>query len=169
MAVVHIFEIEKAIREAFRKTVIDYDSNRIFLEEDCRACFYHHMRPFIEKHSELEMLLSHNVEFVENKVIKPDVFIFRNEVYLVAMEFKCDSYNRPYNRDKAIKDRYRLRKFKDVISRAYFVHFDKKDKHYKYDRKDWHNNYFVELYHIEDEAKTGCIEVKLNKSKHYAL
>jgi hypothetical protein len=167
--IVHIFEIEKAIKEAFKKTVIDYNSNKIFLEEDCRACFYHHMRPFIDIHPELEMLLSHNVEFVENKVIKPDVFIFRNEIYLVAMEFKCDSHSSKYDKKMAVKDRNRLRKFKDVINRAYFVHFDKTDKHFKYDRKDWHNNYFVELYHIKDENKTGCIEVKLNKTKHIAL
>lgn len=164
----NIFEIENAIKNAFKKTVKDYRANKIELEEDYRACFYHYMRPFIDKNKDLMMLLSHNVQFVD-KTIKPDVFIFRKNVYLVAIEIKCDTIANVYKKDNAIKDRNRLKIFSKDINRGIFIHIDKKDKNYTHKKRDWQNNYYVELYHIVESNLTACYEVKQKQEKHYRL
>lgn len=158
---ISIKEIENAIIKAFKNTIIDYNSDMIELEEDCRACFYHHMRQFIEDNDGLQMLLSHNVEFV-NRTIKPDIFIFRDNTYLVAIEIKIDAKNK-YNRVKATKDRNRLRDFRDDIHKSYFIRFDKVDTGYRFVKKNWHNAYFNELFFIQSNDKAGRFNVLRNK------
>lgn len=161
-----IYEIEKAVKNAFKKTVKDYRSDKIELEEDCRACFYHHIRPFIDRHKELEILLSHRVQFVENKIIRPDVFIFRKNEYLFAIEIKCDTPQSGYDINRAKKDKNRLKDFSKTIRRGCFIHFDQMRYNYNYNKQDWHNNYYIELYHIHDVNETYCYEVKKSEKKH---
>lgn len=157
----HISTIEKNISDAFMKTIADFKKIRIANEEDFRACFYHHMRKFIDKDKDLCMNLSHNVHFVE-KVIKPDVFIFRENVYLVAIEMKIDDYAIAGGNE----DKKRLKNFSKDISKGIYIHIDKTRKRYSYVKQKWHNNYYTELYYIADEDTAGIYSVKKGIKTH---
>ena len=154
--------IEEAIVDAFKKTVIDYRDKKIEIEEDFRACLYYHLRPFIEEHQDLKMLLSHNL-FFRNDTKKPDIVIFREDAwgekeYLIAIELKntnrINGQWKDYSFDDGKKDRVKLSRWSKRIPRAFFIHIDKSDKDYSYRNLVWKGYYYRELCHLLDENKT---------------
>ena len=115
-------DIEKEVIKAAKLTIKDYKNQKLQLEEDMRAAFYHHLRPFIDKSGDLKMLLSHDLQF-KQAVIKPDLTILRNNEYLIGIEFKMDGLN-THTLDKGKDDINRLKNWKADISKGYFIHFD---------------------------------------------
>ena len=149
-----LIEIDKGIIEAFKKTIQDYNKNYIRLEEDMRACMYYHLRPLINKSDRISIFLSHNVGF-EEKTIKPDIIIFKDDLEYVAIEMKLDLKSK----QKGKKDRDRLKGFKKHIKRSYFLHIDKTLSFDFPTKQDWHDNYYNQL----------KFDTNSNKTQHYCM
>ncbi len=130
------------------------------IEEDMRASFYHHLRTFIDKTKDLQILLSHNIQF-EKKTIKPDVLIFRKNTYLIGIELKLDGIS-PYTLIKGKSDINRIKSWNNKISKGYFFHIDNTQKKYIYKKQDWMNNYYREVYYIDNIDESYIFEVNKN-------
>ena len=179
---VNLHEIEAEIEKAFQKTVNDFKKGRIELEEDFRASLYHYLRPFVDTNKDLLMLLNHNVNF-KRKTVRPDISIFRKNVYLVAIEMKnvniIEGNYVNYNFSEGKKDikklqGYRIgyeREYLIGYQRGYFIHIDRYDGQYKgYHRfAGWKDNYFVELWYAIDTDTTHKFEVKRGSAKEVEL
>ncbi len=162
-------KIDESIVIAFRKCVEDYYKGYIELEEDFRACMYHHLRQLVDDNERLIMLLSHNVQF-KTDIIKPDMIIVRDNYYLAAIELKVDGENSKYSRKSGLDDRKRIKSFKEHgIKRGYFIHIDRTNKKYNFTKKDWHNNYYHELFHIVHNQKTKHYYVAADKRNYIDL
>ncbi|MCK5108239.1 MAG: hypothetical protein KAR25_00965 [Methanosarcinales archaeon] len=163
-----LVEIEAKIEKAFKKTVNDYKKDRIHIEEDFRACLYHHMRPFVDNNG-LLMLLSHDVRF-KPKIIRPDISIFRGKEYLVAVEMKSLA-SKTSGGDKDIK---KLRGYQSGCQRGYFIHIDWMDDRYKKHHRikspaAWKDNYFVDMGYVIDTDTIYKFEVKQGEGKKSKL
>ena len=145
---ISINQIDDAIEHAFKLTIRDYLNKMIELEEDFRACIYHHLRPFIDKHKELRILLSHNVKF-KTEVIKPDIIIFRKNDYLVGIEIKLNP-----TLDGGKSDIKRLEDFSPYLRRGYYIHITKNMQPIRKTRSMWKDNYYRELCYISSTNHT---------------
>jgi hypothetical protein len=153
-----IFDIEKAINDSFKKSIIDLKKGLIELEEDLRACMYHHLRGFVDDSTDLTILLSHNVSD-SPPAKKPDIVIFRQDEYLVGIELKLH----PYNKLKGKTDIERLQEFGSFLKRGYFIHVDKKKKTFRKTKDSWKNNYYRELFYTKELDQITIIEHKQNQ------
>ena len=164
---VRLSETEAEIEKAFKKTVKDYKKGKIGIEEDFRACLYHHMRQFCDSKG-LLMLLSYNVGSTD-EIVRPDISIFREDRYFVVIEMKNE---RSYTVDGDL-DVKRLRwcQNRNGCLRGYFIHIDRKDNRYKkrHGYAMWKNNYFVDLWHVIDTDTSHKFEVKRGCPKEIKL
>lgn len=153
---VRLSETEAEIEKAFKKTITDYKKYRVDIEEDFRACLYHHMRRFCDSKS-LLMMLSHDVGF-RNETVRPDISIVRDDTYFVAIEMK----NKNSSLVGGNSDIKKLRKYQNGYLRGYFVHIDQKDNRYEKHHRfaEWKNNYFVDLWYVIDTDTSYKCEFK---------
>lgn len=150
----HLKTLEVAFIDAFRHTIEDYKLDRIEIEEDCRASFYHHLRPTIDEHLNLQIYLSHNLQFVE-KIVKPDITIVRANKYFLCSEIKIatkvNGKLREINVNTAKGDIKKIKSFQEGFSCGYAVRIENRENKVVANRKkyeDWMPDYFRELYYL---------------------
>lgn len=164
---VRLSETEDEIEKAFKKTVKDYKKYRIGIEEDFRACLYHHMRRFCDSKG-LLMRLSHDVG-VKSETVRPDISIFRDGRHFVVIEMKNErSYTVAEDLDIKRLQRYQNQ---NGCQRGYFIHIAQKDNRYKKRHRwaEWKNNYFVDLWYVIDTDTSHKFEVKRGITKETEL
>lgn len=156
---VRLSETEAEIEKAFKKTVTDYKKGRIRIEEDFRACLYHHMRRFCDSKG-LLMRLSHDVG-VKSETVRPDISIFRDGRKIVMIEMKNENSSLVGGN----ADIKRLQGYRKDYRRGYFIHIDQKDNRYEKHHRHgytpkWKNNYFVDLWYVLDTDTIHKCEFK---------
>ena len=164
---VRLSETEAEIEKAFKKTVKDYKKGMIGIEEDFRACLYHHMRRFCDSKG-LLMLLSYNAGS-KDEIVRPDISIFRGKRDFVVIEMKNE---RSYIVDGDL-DIKKLQWYQNQNNhlRGYFIHIDQKDTRYKKRHRyaEWKDNYFVDLWYVIDTDTSHKFEVKRGITKETKL
>ena len=127
-------EIDKQVRKAFLRTIIDYHEQKIEYEEDLRASFYYHLRKYIDKtKNDLFIQLEPRLDWTTRR---PDVIIIRlkNEKYVPVAIFELKNVKIPsmgrkdtYDIKKGVKDIKKLLLYKNsrlTLNRGYFLHID---------------------------------------------
>jgi len=156
----HLKTLEVAFIDAFRHTIEDYKLDRIEIEEDCRASFYHHLRPTIDGYANLQIYLSHNLQFLP-VTVKPDITIMRTNKYFLCSEIKIATkvkgILKEINVGTAKRDIKKIQSFKegfyskDGFSCGYAVRIENRENKVVANRKryeDWMPDYFRELYYL---------------------
>lgn len=173
---IHLKTLERAFIDSFQNTVKDYLLKKIEIEEDCRASFYHHIRPTIDKVESLQIYLSHNLTFL-HQTAKPDISIVRNNKYFLCSEIKIatqvNGNLRELNVSSAKGDIERIKLFAEGFSCGYAVRIENSENSVIPDRKnaeDWMPDYFRELYYLVSSKEFyfyAVRKIKIKKGKNY--
>lgn len=131
-------KFEEQVVNACLNSIEDFKKGIIEIEQDQRACMYHHLRSSFDNKN-IKILCDKSLEFKRYQT-RPDLLIMKGTDNLCAIELKLKSRIDPMR-----EDRRRLKSFKNNIQKTFFIHFDGSSILEFPKLADWQNNYYHEI------------------------
>jgi len=160
---IRVSKLERNIIKAFKGSVKDFNRGKIEGKDDFKASIYHHLREYTDKNKLITMSVNHSVGNC-----KPDISIFKDDNYLVAIELKTiykEKGNiKPYDPSSIKTSIEQLKQCALHYERGYFIHIDEKEGVFDDNFAEWKDDYYRNLWYEVEDDRTYVFEAKKSRT-----